>query len=56
MGVDVLLCRYEDLIDNPEQVMRNLIVNKLKLKWDDNVMNFHSNNRSVHTHSQSRKS
>ncbi len=47
--------RYEDLITNPEKVMRDLIVTRLGLKWDPNVLNFHANNRTVHTHSQSRE-
>ncbi len=51
----LLFRRYEDLITDPEAVMRRLIVGKLGLKWDPNVLNFHSSNRTVHTHSQSRK-
>jgi hypothetical protein len=35
--------------------MRDLIVNKLKLQWEPEVLEFHKNPRSVLTHSQSRK-
>lgn len=48
-------CRYEDLITDPERVMRGLIEGKLGLKWDPAVLSFHESNRTVHTHSQSRK-
>ncbi len=50
-----MLLRYEDLITNPEATMRHLIEQRLKLRWDPNILNFHSNNRTVHTHSQSRE-
>lgn len=35
--------------------MRTLIVDKLHLDWEPGVLEFHKNNRSVQTHSQSRK-
>jgi hypothetical protein len=48
------MCRYETLLSNPESVMRQ-ILNALELPWDDAVLNFYNSNRTVHTHSQSRK-
>lgn len=35
--------------------MRDIIENRLKLPWEPQVLDFHANNRSVQTHSQSRK-
>lgn len=46
--------RYEDLVRQPEKVMREIIEKKLKLAWEPQVLDFHANNRSVQTHSQSR--
>ena len=51
----VMDIRYENLISNPEGVMKQ-IISALDLPWNDAVMNFHKSNRTVHTHSQSRKS
>ena len=35
--------------------MKEIIVKRLKLKWEPAVLEFHNSNRSVQTHSQSRK-
>jgi len=51
----LLFCRYEDLVRQPEKVMREIIEKRLKLAWEPQVLDFHANNRSVQTHSQSRK-
>jgi len=47
--------RYDDLVRHPRQVLRMIVVNKLHLKWDSNMLHFHMNNRAVQTNSQSRK-
>ena len=44
---------YEDLIYNTEKISHDLIVNKIKLKWDPKVLEFHSSERSVLTNSMS---
>jgi hypothetical protein len=49
------LNRYEELVERPEAIMRDIIVNRLKLEWEPAVLDFHNNNRTVQTHSQSRK-
>lgn len=36
---------YEALVINPERVLRDIIVDKLQLPWDPNVINFHKNDR-----------
>jgi hypothetical protein len=36
---------YESLVMNPERVLRDIIVDKLQLSWDPNVINFHRNDR-----------
>ena len=46
----VLDVSYEQLVADPERVMKNIIA-KLKLDWDPNVLQFHKTNRTVHTHS-----
>ena len=40
---------YEELIKDPELIMRDIIVNKLKLNWDSNVMDFYKTNRTIQT-------
>jgi hypothetical protein len=35
--------------------MKDIVVNRLKLQWEPAVLDFHKNNRTVQTHSQSRK-
>jgi hypothetical protein len=47
--------RYEDLIDDPETILRDVIVRRLKLPWDPKVLDFHNSKRVVLTNSQSRK-
>lgn len=47
--------RYEELVERPEAIMRDIIVNRLQLEWEPAVLEFHNNNRTVQTHSQSRK-
>jgi hypothetical protein len=42
-------------VERPEAIMRDIIVNRLKLEWEPAVLDFHNNNRTVQTHSQSRK-
>lgn len=37
---------YESLVINPERVLRDIIVDKLQLPWDPNVINFHKNDRA----------
>jgi hypothetical protein len=49
------LHRYEELVERPEAIMRDIIVNRLKLEWEPAVLDFHNNHRTVQTHSQSRK-
>ena len=44
--------RYEEMVKDPEQVIRG-VLSKLKLDWDPNVMEFHKSNRTVHTMSMS---
>lgn len=44
--------RYEELVINPRKVMQ-MIIKRLNLKWDENVLDYHKLNRTVHTHSQS---
>jgi len=51
----VLDVSYEQLVADPERVMKNVIA-KLKLDWDPNVLQFHKSNRTVHTHSMSQVS
>lgn len=47
--------RYDELVRHPRQVLRKIVVDKLHLKWDSNMLDFHLNNRAVQTNSQSRK-
>ena len=47
--------RYDELVRHPKQVLRKIVVDKLHLKWDSNMLDFHLNNRAVQTNSQSRK-
>lgn len=47
--------RYEALVANPKKILHR-IIDRLGIAWDDNMLNFHSTKRVVHTHSQSRKS
>jgi hypothetical protein len=42
-------------VERPEAIMRDIIENRLKLEWEPAVLDFHNNNRTVQTHSQSRK-
>jgi hypothetical protein len=53
----VIDVRYEELVSNPEGVMKN-IIEKLGLKWNPSILQFHSSQRIVQTHSmqQVRKS
>ncbi len=46
--------RYENLVANPEQIMR-MILAALDLPWNPAVLNFYMTNRTVHTHSMSRE-
>lgn len=39
---------------NPESIMRDIVEQRLKLPWEPAVLDFHNNNRTVQTHSQSR--
>ena len=36
---------YEALVINPERVLRDIIIDKMQLPWDHNVLNFHKNDR-----------
>ena len=36
---------YEGLVINPERVLRDIVIDKLQLKWDPNIINFHKNDR-----------
>lgn len=54
LAVFARLCRYEEVVADPEAVMRR-VLHALGLAWDPAVLNFHASNRTVHTHSQSRK-
>jgi hypothetical protein len=50
----VVTRRYEELVRHPEAIMKDIVVNRLKLQWEPEVLDFHKNNRTVQTHSQSR--
>lgn len=43
--------RYEDLVSQPELVLRPIIEDRLGLEWEEAVMNFHNTKRAVNTHS-----
>lgn len=47
--------RYEDLVADPERVLREIVVGRLKLKWEASVMDYHAMGRVVQTNSMSRK-
>ncbi len=51
----VLDVRYEDLVDDPEEILKDIVVNRLSLPWDPKVLDFHNSQRVVLTNSQSRK-
>ena len=51
----VIDVQYEKLIHNPEETIRTVIDAIGDIKWEDNILNFHSSKRIVHTHSMSRK-
>ena len=52
----VMDLRYEDLVRDPESVLREVVVGRLKLKWEAAMLSYHSVGRVVHTNSISRKS
>lgn len=47
--------RYEDLVRNPETYLSDVLVKKLGVAFEDNVLEYYNMPRSVQTHSQSRK-
>lgn len=47
--------RYEDLVTDPERVLREIVVGRLKLKWEASVLEYHAKGRVVQTNSMSRK-
>ncbi len=56
----MVLIRYEQLVHEPQKVLRPIIEAEsstaaLGLKWDQRVLQFHKSNRTVNTHSMSRK-
>ncbi len=44
--------RYEELVNEPERVLRSLL-RRMKIDWDPNVLDYFKFNRIVQTHSQS---
>ena len=48
--LDVSSLQYEDLVVSPEETVKQLL-QQLGLAWDDAVMQYHNNKRSVHTYS-----
>lgn len=44
--------RYEELVNEPERVLRSLL-QRMKVDWDPNVLEYFKFNRIVQTHSQS---
>ena len=47
--------QYEQLTNDPETVMKKVIKQIGDIKWEDDILNFHSSKRIVHTHSMTRK-
>ncbi|CAN0040385.1 unnamed protein product, partial [Ectocarpus fasciculatus] len=41
---------YEALVTSTESTIKG-VIKKVDIRWDDDVLNFHSKNRTVHTHS-----
>ena len=46
----VMDIRYEEVVADNEGIMRQ-VINKLGLKWDPSILQFHATNRSIQTHS-----
>ena len=44
--------RYEELVEDPERVMRG-VLKHIGLSWDASILEFHRKNRTVQTHSSS---
>lgn len=49
----VMDIRYEGLVSQPEVVMKK-VLKRVGVPWDPSILEFHSSNRTVHTHSSSR--
>lgn len=47
--------RYEDMVHHPEDVMKPIIRDLKDVNWEENILQFHSTNRIVHTHSMTRE-
>lgn len=48
----IMEVRYEALVDNPERELKKIFA-AMRLKWDESVLKFYDNKRSVQTNSQS---